>query len=466
MMTLFSVWLLSGLSTPALPGPTSAVEGEAPPKRPAYAFLRADEDWSGFEGGDDPFDPYKRINLGGDTWVSLGGRIESRFESWNDFTFGAAMGNDDFIVSRALAHADFHFGTAWRLFVELKTAQATQRDLPGGRRTLDMDTFEVQQLFAEIPFAEGAESRWRARVGRQMFSFGKQRLLSPLPWGNTLRSWEGVTVDRYSGPWRTTAFFTAFVPVDKTDFNERDDDQLLYGVYARRAESGSKSGLELYAIGTTRDGVTFNGTTGNSERQTLGARYWRPLCDNVDLEAEAALQGGEVGTQDVSAGFATAELGWKPGGPEDDGRWFLGLDWASGDDAAGGKVGTFDQLFPLGHAYLGFMDFIGRQNVVAANVGYSCKPAEDLQLRASVHGFWLEDTADAIYNSGGGVLRAPGSFSSREVAQEFDLLARYKFDRHLSGYAGYSHLFAGDALADSGPSEDADFFYLGLAFTF
>jgi len=52
------------------------------------------------------------------------------------------------------------------------------------------------------------------------------------------------------------------------------------------------------------------------------------------------------------------------------------------------------------------------------------------------------------------------------VGQEFDLLARYKFDRHLSGYAGYSHFFAGNALADSGPSEDADFFYLGLAFTF
>ena len=36
----------------------------------------------------------------------------------------------------------------------------------------------------------------------------------------------------------------------------------------------------------------------------------------------------------------------------------------SGDDEPGGDVETFNQLFPLGHAYFGYIDLIGRQNAL------------------------------------------------------------------------------------------------------
>jgi hypothetical protein len=295
--------------------------------------------------------------------------------------------------------------------------------------------------------------------------------VSPLPWGNTLRTWEGVTAVIKGGAWTTTALASAFVPVDRTGANERDDDELLFGLYASRAPAGKGSapGLDLYALGNTREqvaGGTANGTAGDSERLTLGARSWGPLRSSFDYEVEGAYQGGEVGSEDVNAGFVAANLGWKPAGHACRPRLWVGADWASGDGSSGGRVGTFDQLYPLGHAFLGFMDFIGRQNITSAETGVSTQPMDRLTLRLSWHEFWLEDKDDALYNAGGGVLRAPGSFESSHVGDEVDLLAKWKQDAHTELYAGYSHFFPGAALRDSGPAQDVDFVYVGLSFTF
>jgi len=445
------------------------------PKPPKYSFLRQDEDWSEYVGGTfDYYDPIKHIELSddGETWIGFGGRLEARVEDWDDFNFGSTTpgqsDDDTFTLSRALLYADLHVGQRFRVFGEIKTAQSTDRDLMGGRRPLDMDTLALQQLFADVHLEAGSSSNVRVRAGRQALLLGRQRLVSPLPWGNTLRTWDGLTVDHYAGDWRTTALFTAFVPVDKTDFNERDDDQLLYGLYARHVPKGADHGLELYWLGSTRDTLTVNGTTGDSKRHTFGARAWSGLGAGVDAEVEGAWQLGEVGTSDVRAGFVTAELGWRPDQGLWSHRWFLGLDWASGDDAAGGSVGTFDQLYPLGHAYLGYADFVGRQNVVAANVGVSVAPVEDLTLRLAVHSFWLEDEDDALYAPSGRPLIPAGAFSSSEIGQEIDLSGRYVFGRHLSAYGGYSWFDPGSAVEDAGTTlnEDVDFLYLGFSYTF
>jgi Alginate export len=465
--------LLFAVAPAAPAGAQAPAAGQAAakkPERPPYVFLQNREDWSTFQPGDDLFDPIKHVKLNdsGSAWVSFGGRGEARFESWNNFNFGAppaANHNDTFVLSRLLVHGDLHLGERFRLYAEGKTAQSTDRDLVGGRRTLDMDTLDLQQLFVDVVIPTGDDSKLVLRPGRQMLLYGAQRIVSPLPWGNTLRTWDGATAAWISGPWTVTGLFTAFVPVDKTDFNQRDDDELLYGVYARRAAAKTE-GLELYALGSTRENVTFNGTTGDSDRYTFGLRDWGPIGKVFDYEFEGALQYGEVGSHNVQAGFASAELGWKPDGAAWSPRYFLGLDYATGDDSTGGSVQTFDQLYPLGHAYFGFIDAIGRQNVAATTLGGTWKPAPKTGLRLTGQSFWLADTNDAIYNAGGGITRAPGSFDHNHIGYEVDLLATQSFGLHLEGYTGYSHFFAGQALSDSGPDDDVDFFYLGLKYTF
>ena len=141
---------------------------------------------------------------------------------------------------------------------------------------------------------------------------------------------------------------------------------------------------------------------------------------------------------------------------------------ASGDDSAGGDVETFNQLFPLGHAYHGFIDAIGRQNIIDVSVGVGVSPVDKLTVILKGHQFWRHDTSDAVYNAGGGVLRAGGLSNEREVGGEIDLLIKYAFDSHLMLLGGYSHFFAGDFIDEATPAanDDIDFFYFSAQFTF
>jgi len=440
--------------------------------RPDYSFLQWAEDWSRFDEdapNDDVFDPMKHIVLGDDgaPWIRFGGRAEARFEAWRDFGFGAPAGqpayDDEFVLSRLLAHADLHLNESFRVFVEGKSAQSTSRDLPGGRRTSDMDTLALQEAFFDwiVPLGD---STLRLRPGRQMLLFGNQRLISPLPWGNTLRTWQGVTAEWRQGPWSVHGLATLFVPVDKTNFNEADEDTKLYGLYAKRAPSSGGHGVELYALGNERADVTVNGTNGDERRWTLGSRLWGPLASTFDYELEGGWQFGEVGDGDVNAWFLASQAGWRPGGLAGDPRLFVGLDLASGDRNPGGNVQTFHQLFPLGHAYLGFVDAVGRQNVFAASAGSKWRLDSRSSFLLALHLFRVLETEDALYAANGTASRS--GFSSREVGSEIDLLVDRSIGDHTRVYLGYSHFFAGAAIEQTGPAEDIDFAYLGASYTF
>ena len=72
---------------------------------------------------------------------------------------------------------------------------------------------------------------------------------------------------------------------------------------------------------------------------------------------------------------------------------------------------------------------------------------------------WQAEDADALYNAGGGLVRAGGLGVEDDVGAELDLTIKYKFDRHLTGLLGYSHFFAGDFIEESGTSDDIGFVY-------
>jgi hypothetical protein len=300
-----------------------------------------------------------------------------------------------------------------------------------------------------------------------MLSFGRQRLVSPLPWANTLRTWEGASAVLREGDWNVTGLFTRYVPVDTSGPNEGDNGNLLYGLYATHAPAASPSGQDLYWLGVFREDQSYNGTTGDEQRQTLGARAWGPLGPGaVTWEVEAAGQAGRIGDGDVLAWMLAAELKSPVGGAGSDWTAHLGLDWASGDDEPGGDVGTFNQLFPLGHAYYGYIDTVGRQNAIDTSSGLSWKATRAVQLSTDLHFFWLADSEDALYNAGGAVVRPGGSSDGTYVGSELDLTATWRLDRHASALLGYSHFFADGVLSDSGPAEDIDFLYLSLEYWF
>lgn len=459
-------------------GATQDGGAPAPIQRPRYQVLPQNEDWSTLRDEDrartdDFWDRIKFMPLDaeGTRWLTLGGQARMRGEFWRGASFGqvpaGASADDELLLWRFLLHADLHLSRDLRLFFQGKSALLSDRELPGGKRTLDEDRADVQQLFADVSLGDPGDTRFTLRPGRAALSFGKQRLVSPLDWSNTLRAWDGVQGILTREDWKFTGFWTRFVLVDARDFNEADDDNQFFGLYAEQPRSGSRAGLDVYYLGLQNERATFNSTTGGEERHTVGARTHGRLGEGPwDYDIEGAYQFGRVGAGDVSAWMVGAELGRTF--PEQKGkpRAWLGLDHGSGDGSAGGDVGTFNQLYPLGHAYLGYIDTVGRQNIWDASLGLGFTPSKDTYVTLIHHAFWLADTSDALYNAGGGIVRAGGTADSNWVGNELDLRVTRNFGRHTTLLAGASRFFAGDAIRQSGRDDDVDFVYLTLQYTF
>jgi hypothetical protein len=451
---------------------------------PRFHNLRYEEDWSAYRLADpEGLDRLKFIPLteAGTSFLSVGGQLRLRGEGWSDFNFGGpGIRSDEYGLFRLRLHTDFHFGRLFRVFVEGKSALASRRELPGGIRTADMDTADFQNAFADVQPVPGITFR----LGRQELQFGRQRLVSPLDWSNTRpRSFDGVRGIFESGRWRMDGFWSRHVMVRKYSLNtSRGSPQDLYGLYAAGELPGTPYGLDLYWLGYERR-VTGPGDFPARElRNSLGTRLGGAVPGTrFDFDVEGTVQLGDFEfdqIETVPPGFAdlpeirafmlAVETGYSfsPGGT----RVFTGFDYASGNRTdQPDRIGTFHQLFPLGHAYLGYIDLVGRQNIIAWSQGTSFRPLAPLLVTADVHHFWRARLRDHLYDTAGNIViatRQVGPPEPRRIGLEVDFTATYQVNRHLLFTGGYSHFFPGGFPREASPGESVDFGYLTVQYTF
>lgn len=456
-------------------------------KRPAYQVRRFEEDWSGLAGKDrnqtgDVFDVIKFVPLSEDEkiWAGFGGQLRFRLEQWDDFQFLERGGDDVYLLTRVFVHGELNIGEYFRAFIQGKSAFATDRDLPGGRRGADVDELELHNAFAELraPLPLGTNSIVSARFGRQELQFGKERLVSPLDWSNSRRIFDGI-----SGNWQfendavksdITAFWTrADVPVQKYSFNDVDDTADFFGAYATGKLKSVPLFMDLFWMTLDRDNITFSGVTGRMRVHTIGGRLGIK-DDTYDFDIEAAWQFGDMGGSDIEAYMVTSDFAYNLPQIEDaTPNVHIGFGYATGDHKPGrGNVRTFNFVFPLGHAWLGWMDFIGRQNIIDLHGGFMLKSLfGKLTFTVNGHAFWLAEEQDNLYNSGGGIVRRSVPGASSMVGYEIDTLIKFQFDRHLEFLLGYSHFFPGDFIQDvhdalGGGDSGSDFVYLIAQYTF
>ncbi|MDA2926500.1 alginate export family protein, partial [Acidobacteria bacterium AH-259-G07] len=102
------------------------------------------------------------------------------------------------------------------------------------------------------------------------------------------------------------------------------------------------------------------------------------------------------------------------------------------EDRFNGPVtsGIIRSIWGLGHAYFGFIDAVGRKNIVDLSQGVSFQPLPRTSVAIDGHFFWRAEDRDALYNAGGGVVREGAPGSSKQVGSEIDLTWRYGIDRH------------------------------------
>ncbi|MDP9173247.1 MAG: alginate export family protein [Planctomycetota bacterium] len=452
------------------------------PVPPAYTPVRYNEDYSYLRDParrTDFFDPIKYIPLNdkGDWYASFGGEVRDRYELFSQNLFGAVpQDHDGYNLVRVLADADLHLGQYLRVFAQGISATEQFNDLDP--RPTDVDQINLEQAFVDLKLPLADKSSLTLRGGRQNLLFGAQRLIGPLDWTNDRRTFDGFRGTLSTPGNNLDLFFVQPVMPAKYSFDNDVRSTEFAGIYDTWQLPGemakSHAQLELYGLYVERSATANFPTEGTAreERYTVGGR----LSANpkpFDFDIEPDYQFGDYGGGNISAWSIATEAGYTVANAPLSPRPFIGFDAASGDRTPhNGKLNTFDQLFPTGHLFFGYIDVIGRQNILDLHPGVELsllknQPyAKSLTLRTEYHQFWRESNQDAVYNVGGGVLRASAPNTSSPVGSEIDALLNWQITRHLSAYAGYSHFFAGSFIQQTGAHKDIDFFYTAATYKF
>ncbi len=451
---------------PSGPGYYSALDAlrgqcrEKPPQSgyPAFALMQQslyDADWRFL---DDPKTPpsdwseqLKRVHLGSNWLFSTGGASWYRYlDETNSRLTGK---NNDFSQYRARVYGDLWYKDMFRVYAEGIFAGTQGLNLPGLQ--IDTNQNDFQNLFVDVKLGEVADNPVYARVGRQEILLGSQRLISPLDWANTRRTFQGARIMETGEKFNFDAFWLQPVIPNSKGIDTVDTHINFVGTWGTyKPKKGTT--VDLYYLffdnksTVVQSGINRVPNTVN----TVGSRYAGDKDSRFLWDFEGAVQFGQQGTHDLFAGMATAGLGYHPKDVAWNPTAWLYYDYASGDNNPNnGSFNTFNQLFPFGHFYLGWADVVGRQNIHDVSASLTLYPAKWMTLWFQAHNFWLASSKDALYGPGGAVLRrdatgAAGNF----VGNELDTITNFHLTKRTDLLVSYSYLFAGSFLQKTQPA--------------
>lgn len=452
---------------PAFPGPKTL-----PPTGP-YKGVFFDNDFSykGKSGAEYVFgEEFKLMKfelLDTNFVFSTGGEIRSRFMNQDNRLQPGGPGQDTYNLWRWRHYFDLKMGDNVRFYLEGIDASSFGEDLPV--QPIDENRWDVLNAFVDVEIFDTGTGTHTLRTGRQELLFGRQRLISPLDWGNTRRNFEGFRymvrekdykLDVFTvNPVNSATGFNSVTRFDNT-FDRANRDVNFSGAYYTFTGI-ENTNIDLYYLWVyDRNPVP---TRADGNRHTVGSRYSELIPVDGgrvwDLDVEGGYQFGTDNKQSVQAGFATAVLGhtWKeaPWTPRVSGLFYYG----SGDrNPKDGRTNTFYTMFPLGHAYWALSDNVTGQNLLDYAVQVDLKPTKKLGLTGAYHVLNLASNGDRAYNVGGAPVGAPGNGTN--LGQALDTYGYYSVNTNMDIQAGYSWFWYGNFIDNTTPRNDASQLYI------
>jgi hypothetical protein len=416
--------------------------------------------------------------------------------------------SNEHIVQRTRIYFDADVNKNVRAYVRIadnRVFGATQHTTNGATGTNPNNEIELNEGYVELrslgdlsPILENVT----VRAGRWQMFYGGHRLIGHLNWTNAGRKWDGARVkwDNKKGSW--IDFFATKVTTDSGAGSSGDapsrtlnKDELFWGVYSHFKLPVEGTVAEPYLIIRDRSILDRSDGTAAStgeERYTAGLRLVGkkiPSLPGVDFVFDQAWQFGHaessvansnvISSNPIQAfagswgvGYTFSNAAWSP-------RIGYQYAFASGDDRPGaGSAKTFSQLYPTGHARMGYIDFHAWMNIRAHKIMLTVKPTKKLLLKADLWFFEADEEADNWYSVAGGTSRIgadryvhvdgqTGNVDD-EYGQEIDITAKYKLFKNFGVVAGYTHYFTGDFMEDTnnGLSRDSDWAYLMTSLKF
>jgi hypothetical protein len=444
--------------------------------------------------------------------------VEERFR-WeirdNNFDFNDANNvftDDNWFLQRARIGVKLTLTDWLKVYAQAQDSRelnSDRPDFPGQLGAEGDDAFDLRQAWVE--FGNPKSFPLTLKVGRQILSYGDERLIGAFDWNNIGRTFDAVKLRWEEKLWSLDAFAASVVVPERSQYNqsdfvngtETDRQQVFTGLYFSTTAIPIQT-TDLYALHlheNTGPDYQYN-PLGDTNFLTLGARVkskpgvFAPHEDEAlskdgkavndgkavapkpprpvgfDYDAEFAFQTGTVRGLDLNA-FAvhggigyTFDTAWLP-------RLGLAYNFGTGDDdPADRNIQTFQNLFPTNHKFYGQMDVFSWQNMHDLEVSFKVQPVKAVTVKAEYHAFWLETTEDLWYRANGSAatavrpLNATSRAAGNYAGSEADLTVTWNVNKYLQVEGGYSHFFAGDYLSDTGPSDDANFGYVQAKLTF
>ena len=407
----------------------------------------------------DLFDPLKRIHMGEDFLLSFGGSFWYRYMRESD----ARLTNtsDNYHMIRSRFHADFWYQDKVRIFAEFLDARTFGQALTPA--ATDVNHTDMLNLFADIKLANVKEGPVYLRVGRQELLYGSQRLISTLDWVNTRRTFQGAKAFWRTPTFDLDAFWVRPMITQQSHFDNWDTKQEFFGLWGTyKPMKGQLVDMYFLSLDDNRNrAIGSNGLMGNSNTHTLGGRLAGDYNQFL-YELEGMYQFGQYSNQDISAFAVASGAGYHFKGAPMNPQFWLRYDFASGDkNPNDGARNTFNQLFPFGNYYLGWIDRVGRQNIHDFNAQLNLHPQPWATFTAQYHRFYLANKQDFLYNAAGAAtLRDVTGQAGGYVGDEIDFRFNIHVNRQQDILVGYSKLFAGNFLKATAPGVSPDLFYV------
>jgi hypothetical protein len=405
----------------------------------------------------DPFDFLKRIRFLDDNMMfTTGGEFRYRYNNEVD---SRLSGKDNvYDLTRTRVYGDLWFRDNARIFGEVINAQSFNQDLPP--TATDQYNPNFLNLFADLKVWTVNKQPVYFRAGRQELLYGSERLISPLDWANTRRTFQGVKLFWQNAKLSLDAFCVQPVVPSANSFASVNFEQVFTGLWGTYRPAVGEI-VDLYYLNLDDSNQTYSGqygVKGAMNLSTVGSR-WYGDRNHWLWDAEAMLQFGGYSNQGILAHAYTM------GGGYNFRQWRLNptvwiyYDNASGDPDPGANSvhRTFNQLFPFGHYYFGMTDLVGRQNINDVHAVLSFFPTKWITCIAQYHVLRLDSPKDALYSAAGTVERQDiTGKSGSDVGEVFTGIVNFTLDYHSNVFVQYSHLYAGDFLRKTGAPGSPD----------
>ena len=410
-----------------LAGHTVAAQTSWPP----FQSLRYEENYSFLRHDTAPTVyqklKYGPLSSGGDAYVSIGGDLRYQYFFIQNEDWGMApKDSNGFLLSRLLVHADLHTSPQFRLFVQVQSSLAANKE--SGTSPIDENGLDLHQAFADLSLFPNAVFR----VGRQELSYGSQRLVSVRELPNNRQAFDAAKFSVKRPRYHLDLFYSRFVQSGKGMFDDRSGRDLqFWGSYQVLKDLPFLQNADLYYFGLSKSKVVFEDGNGEEKRHSIGTRLWGKKA-GWRYDAEAVFQFGRLNRKNISAWTVSLNTGYLLQTVALEPEIGLKTELISGDaKKEDGKLQTFNPLFPRG-AYFGLAALIGPSNLVDVHPSVLLQLFKNkLTWSVDYDVFWRHRIADGIYAPNVSPIAPADKEDKRFIGQQFSTDLNFTPNRFL-----------------------------------